>query len=363
VFGFEPSEDQQTLVESVRRFAARELRAGAREADETGRLPREMAQKGWELALLPASLPESYGGFGERSALTGALFAEELGWGDLSAALALLAPGLVALPVLQCGTEDQRRAVLPSFCTDAFAPGASALLEPVFDFDPRALNTQARRDGDAYVLEGNKCNVPWAAESEWILVYAALEGATQAFLLPRETPGLVVGEREQNLGLRACPLYALELKHCRLPAAARLGGEAGCDVGPLLDASRVAMAALAVGVARGAYEYALDYAKRRQAFGEAIAQRQAIAFMLAEMTTDIEAARLLCWEAAWTLDQGRPAGREACLAKTFADEMALQVTDRAVQVLGGHGYVREYPVEMWLRNGRAFACLEGLAIV
>jgi alkylation response protein AidB-like acyl-CoA dehydrogenase len=125
----------------------------------------------------------------------------------------------------------------------------------------------------------------------------------------------------------------------------------------------VALAALAVGQARAAYEYALDYAKSRTAFGEAIAQRQAIAFMLAEMATEIEAARLLVWEAAWTVDGGRPATREACWAKTFADEMVLQVTDRAVQVLGGHGYIRDHPVEMWLRNGRGFAVMEGLAIV
>jgi alkylation response protein AidB-like acyl-CoA dehydrogenase len=172
-----------------------------------------------------------------------------------------------------------------------------------------------------------------------------------------------VKEREPNLGLRACPLYGLELRGCRVPAARHLGGDSSPDLGPLLDASRVAMAALAVGVARGAYEYALQYAKGRQAFGEAIAQRQAIAFMLAEMATDIEAARLLAWEAAWALDQGEPAVKEAALAKAFADDMVLQVTDRAVQILGGHGYIRDYPVEMWLRNGRGFAVMEGLAIV
>jgi alkylation response protein AidB-like acyl-CoA dehydrogenase len=363
MFGFEPSEEQKTLVESVRRFAARKLRAHARDADERSELPPDLTAAGSELALLPASLPEAYGGFGERSALTGALFAEELAWGDLSAALALLAPGLVALPVLLAGTEAQKRDILPPFCAEGYVPGAAALLEPRHDFDPWRLQTRARRMGDGFVLDGVKCNVPCAASAQWTLVYAALDGTTQAFLVKRGTPGLAVGGREANMGLRALPLYEVTLRECRVPGAMRLGGEAGADPAPLIDSFRVALGALAVGQARAAYEYALDYAKSRVAFGEAIAQRQAIAFMLAEMATDIEAARLMVWEAAWTVDAGRPATREACLAKTFADDMVLQVTDRAVQVLGGHGYIRDHPVEMWLRNGRGFAVMEGLAIV
>jgi alkylation response protein AidB-like acyl-CoA dehydrogenase len=363
MLGFEPSDEQKTLVESVRRFAAREMRPRARAADEGGALPEALTRAGWELALLPASLPEDYGGFGERSAVTGALFAEELAWGDAAGALALMAPALVAVPLLVAGTEGQRRELLPAFCGEGYVPGAAALLEPRPDFDPRRLGTRARREGGAWVLEGAKCNVPFARESEWVLVYAACEGRTEAFLVRQGTPGLEVGERERNMGLHALPLYAVELRACRVPATMRLGGEEGGDVGRLLDASRVAQAALAVGVARAAYEYALDYARTRQAFGEAIGQRQAIAFMLAEMATEVESARLLAWEAAWTIDQGREATREACLAKTFADEMVLTVTDRAVQVLGGHGYIREHPVELWLRNGRGFAVLEGIAIV
>jgi alkylation response protein AidB-like acyl-CoA dehydrogenase len=165
------------------------------------------------------------------------------------------------------------------------------------------------------------------------------------------------------MGIKALPLYAVELRDCMVPANQRLGGEDGVSVSALLDASRVAWAALAVGVGRATYEYALDYARNRKAFGEAIAQRQAIAFMLAEMATEIEAARLLVWEAAWLLDGGREASREAYLARNLADDMALMVADRAVQILGGHGYIRDHPVELWLRDARAFAVLEGLAIV
>src|SRR6186713_3305014 len=172
MFGFEPSAEQKTLVESVRRFASRQLRAAAHDADERADLPPSLLDAGAELALLPASLPETYGGFGERSAVTGALFAEELAWGDLSAALAMLAPGLVALPVLLAGTEGQKREILPAFCGEGYVPGSAALLEPLYDFDPRALRTQAVRSGEGYRLQGTKCNVPFAAEAEWMVVYA-----------------------------------------------------------------------------------------------------------------------------------------------------------------------------------------------
>jgi alkylation response protein AidB-like acyl-CoA dehydrogenase len=363
MFGFEPTDEQAALVQAVRRFAIKELRPHARAADETGTLPARVQSVGWELGLLPASIPEALGGFGERSALTGALAAEELAWGDASGALALLAPQLVALPVLLGGSEAQKREILPLFCGDAWAAGSAALLEPRHDFDPSSLRTTARRAGGGYVLQGTKCNVPFAREAEWMLVYADLEGSTQAFLVRRGTPGVQVGERERNMGLHALSLYELELASCAIPAAQRLGGEAGCDFPPLLGASRVAMAALAVGVARAAYEYALEYAKTRTAFGEPIARRQAIAFMLAEMATDVEAARLMVWEAAWRLDQGDDGAREAGLAKNFADDVALAVSDRAVQVLGGHGYIRDHPVEMWLRHARGFGVLEGLAVV
>ncbi len=362
MFGFEPSDEQKTLVESVRRFAGRELRPVAHDSDERGELPAALLEAAAPLGLLPASLPEAYGGFGERSAVTGALFAEELAWGDLSGALALLAPGLVALPVLLAGTEAQKHELLPAFCGEGYVPASAALLEPRADFDPRHLLARARRSSGGYVLEGTKCNVPFAAEAEWMLVYASVEGKSRAFLVRRGTDGLHVGEREQNMGLRALPLYKVELRGCVVPSALCLGDEGG-GVEAVLGASRIALAALAVGQARAAYDYALDYAKSRVAFGEAIAQRQAIAFMLAEMATEIEAARLLLWEAAWTLDQGADGTRECLLAKTFADEMVLAVTDRAVQILGGHGYIRDHPVEMWLRNGRAFAVMEGIAIV
>src|SRR6202022_54209 len=202
-----------------------------------------------------------------------------------------------------------------------------------------------------------------AAEAEWMVACAAVDGRTEGFLVKKGTRGVTVKEREQNMGMKAFPVYSVDFHECRIPASQRLGGEHGTGFTLLLNCSRAALAAMALGVARGAYEYALEYAKNRKAFGEAIAQRQSIAFMLAEMLIDIEAARLMIWEAAWLLDEKRDATRAACLAKNFADEMSLMVTYRTVQILGGHGYIRDYPVEMWLRNARGFAVMEGIAIV
>jgi alkylation response protein AidB-like acyl-CoA dehydrogenase len=172
-----------------------------------------------------------------------------------------------------------------------------------------------------------------------------------------------VGEREKLMGLRGLPTFTLTLADCRVPAENRLGGNTGIDFDLILNHSRVALGAMAVGVARAGYEYARDYAKERVQFGEPIAHRQSIAFMLAEMAIDIEAARMMVWEAAWRLDQGMNATREATVLKHFIDDMAVRVADQALQVLGGYGYIREYPVELWLRNARVFAVADGLATI
>jgi acyl-CoA dehydrogenase len=363
MYSFEPAEEQKMIVGAAKKLAVKEFRNRMRNADEAGEPDPEWMREGWELSLLPGSISEKYEGFGEHSALTWVLAIEELAWGDLSATLSLTAPNLIALPVLFCGTEEQKQQILPAFCSDTFVYGSSALLEPRYNFDPYSLKTTATKKNGDCILSGIKCNVPCAAESDRLLVYANYEGKTQGFLIPKGTPGLTVKEREQNMGMRAFPLYTVELQDCAIPYSQRLGGEAGCDFPLLLNASRVALSAMAVGVARAAYEYALDYTKQRKAFGEAIAQRQSIAFMLAEMITEIEAARILVWEAAWMLDQEKEATREAYLAMNFASDMALMVTDRAVQMLGGYGYVRDHPVELWLRNARGFAVMEGIAIV
>jgi alkylation response protein AidB-like acyl-CoA dehydrogenase len=197
-----------------------------------------------------------------------------------------------------------------------------------------------------------------------MIVYAGLNGETQGFIVTQGAPGLEIGERQKLLGLNALPLYKVKLDGVRVSMSDRLGGAEGHDIGPIIDASRVALAAMAVGMSKAAFEYSRDYAKDREVFGVKVAQKQAIAFMLAEMATEIDAIRLLAWEAAWMLDQGMPAASKgAYLAQTGAIDMAMMVTDRAVQILGGHGYIREHPVELWMRNGRGFGTFSGLAMV
>jgi alkylation response protein AidB-like acyl-CoA dehydrogenase len=364
MISFTPTDEQELIIATVRRFASERVRPSAHDADETRATRPDIIARGWDLGLLPSAIPEEYGGFGEEhSAVAGALAAEELAYGDLAMALYLLTPNLFGLPVLHCGTDEQKREWLPRTTDATFAALTAALIEPRWDFDPQALHTTAEREMNGYVLNGLKAYVPLAAEANAILVYAREGGATQAFIVARNTAGLQVLEREKHMGIRALPTYEIKLEDVRVPRTARLGGDAGCDIGLLLNYSRVALAALATGVARAAFEYARDYAKQREAFGRPIAQFQAVAFMLAEMAIEVEATRALAWQTAWMLDQGQDAAATAALAKHYADEAALFVTDRAVQVLGGHGYIREHPVERWLRDARGFTATLGLAMI
>jgi acyl-CoA dehydrogenase len=185
----------------------------------------------------------------------------------------------------------------------------------------------------------------------------------QAYIVPRGTPGVNVGEKEKNMGVLALDSVELTLNGVKLPPEARVGGDKGIDFERIMSYSRVALSALALGVARAAYEHSVEYAKERKTFGRPIATRQAIAFSVADMRIELDAARMLVWEAAWKLDQGDKATKESYLAKLYTDEMVLKVTDEAVIVMGGHGFIRENPVERWLRNGRGFAVFEGMAMV
>jgi len=362
VIDFEPTEEQALVVATVRQFAANEIRPRARAADEAKAPAREAVAAAHALGLIANALPSRFGGGGERSAVLGALVAEELAWGDLACALAILSPALIAFPVADFGSAAQQAAWLPRHTGDAFVPGALALLEPAFGADPFRPRTQAKRDGAHYVLDGRKCMVPWLDGGDGVLVFADEGGRPQGFLVPRDADGLTAAP-ESYMGIQALPTVELALAGVRVPAEARLGGERGSDLARVIARGRVALAALGVGVARAAFEVARDYAKEREAFGTKIGQKQAIAFLLAQMAIEIDGARLLTWEAAWHLDQGADALREATLALDQVRRIGLEVSDGAVQVLGGHGYIREYLPELHLRNARGFASFEALALV
>ena len=360
MFGFEPTEEQKMLVEAVHRYAENDLRAAAHEADESGELPVDLIEKGWELGVLQASVPESYGGFGERSAVTGALAAEELAWGDLSGALAVMAPGGYALSVLLAGSEDQKSGLIPPVIEANWKPYVTAFVEPDYDFYAGDMRTTATANNGDYLITGRKARVPYGDGAEGLLTFANLDGQIEAFTVPTDAKGVEVGEREQLLGIQALPTFPVDYDKVRVPASARLEG---MDPSQVLASFNVATGALAVGLSRAAYEYALDYAKDREAFGAPIAQKQAIAFMLAEMATEIDGARLMVWEAAWEIDQGENASTTAYVALTNASDTAMMVSDRAVQILGGHGYIREHPVERWMRNARGLSTFAGMAMV
>lgn len=364
MYSFEPNEEQQMLIDTVRRFAVNDLRAKAHDADEESAFSPKLIEKGWELGILQASIPEDFGGFGERSAVTGVLAAEEMAYGDLAGALAVMTPALFALPVAMLGSEAQKQTYLPEIAEAEWQPYTSAFIEPSFDFDALDMRTGVSQNGEGYVLNGEKAYVPFAAEAQKFLVYAKLDGATQGFIINKSDPGVQVVNREKLMGLNALPLYKVKFSDVHVAKDNRLGGEAGHDFAPLLASNQVAMAAMAVGLSKAAFEYSRDYAKDRDVFGVKVAQKQAIAFMLAEMATEIEAIRLLTWEAAWMIDQAKPdAKKHAYLALQGAADMAMLVTDRAVQILGGHGYIREHPVELWMRNARGIVAFNGLAIV
>jgi alkylation response protein AidB-like acyl-CoA dehydrogenase len=354
-------EEQQLIAETVTSFAKEKIREVARDADENNAVPSSILDQAWELGLVQGAIPEAYGGYGgHASAVTGTVVAEGMAEGDLAIAAHALSPKLVIDPVLHLGNDEQKEKILPIYCGEKFVAGSAAVVEPRWNFSAGTLETTAKQEGDDYVLNGQKCLVPLAKDAPFTIVYATdSDGTVGAFIVEQGTAGYNVGEREANCGLRALETYQVSLEDCKIPAANRIG----TDAFPMLRRARIAQAAMAVGVAQASLDYAVDYAKDREVFGVKVAQKQAIAFMLADMAIEIESARLLAWEAAWLIDEGQEHVREVALANRFAAEAVMTVTDNGIQVLGGHGFIRDHPVELWARNGRGFSTFEGLASV
>ncbi|MEZ4331744.1 MAG: acyl-CoA dehydrogenase family protein [Myxococcota bacterium] len=358
---FEPSEEQALIIDTVHQFAENEVRPRAREADESGAPPGALLASAHELGLIANGLPESEGGGGARSALTGALVAEELGWGDMALALAILSPGLVGYPVAEHGSMAMKKRILPGLLAADFLPGSLALVEPRFDFDVFHPQTRATRDDAGWRIDGHKCHVPWLDGGRDLVVIASEAKGLAGYVVPRDAAGLVA-QPEKNLGLCGLPTAELAFDGVRVPNDARL--EAGdVELRRLVDRGRIAIAATAIGAARAAFETARDYARQRETFGQPIATRQAIAFKLADMAIEIDGARLLVWEAAAALDRGEDAAREVRLAQDQTARIGLVVADSAVQIFGGHGYIRDYLPELHLRNLAGLASYEGLALV
>jgi alkylation response protein AidB-like acyl-CoA dehydrogenase len=369
MISFGLSEEQELVRETVREFATTEMREIARESDEAGEVPEAFLEKIQELGLVASAIPEEYGGGGlDRSPVTNVLILEELAFGDVPLAVAAMAPALFVTPLLDFGTDEQKSTYLPLFGSSSYQAASLALTEPNFAFDVANLRTIAEAKGDGYRITGRKRLVPMGDRATHFLVVArggAREGLDdlQAFIVPRDAKGLTVSGPEKTMGLRATPFTALELDGVDVDAGARLGGDATIDGRRLVNLCRTAGSALAVGLSRAVMEFSIPYAKEREAFGQAIAQKQAIAFRLAEMQIETNAMRWLTWKAASLLENGLDATKASQLAQSYVVRETMKIADNGVQIFGGHGYIRDYPVEMWYRNARTVTAMEGVAAV
>jgi alkylation response protein AidB-like acyl-CoA dehydrogenase len=361
VISFGPSEEQEIVRDTLKEFADEAMRPIARDCDEEASIPQDFLDTIWELGLTSTQIPAEHGGGGEpRSPVTNAILLEELGYGDASLALAAMAPSAFANAIVDQGTEEQQKKLLPLFCTEKFHAASLAVCEPGAVFDALRPRTAAEPKGEGFVLSGVKSFVPLGDRASHFLVVAANGESLDAFIVPRDAGGLTISEPEKNLGLRGLTTVSLELERVEVPEADRLGGQAGCDVRNLLASSRAALCAVMVGLSRGVVAECVPYAKDRVAFGEPIARKQSIAFRLAEMHIETESMRWLTWKAASFVENGQDATRPAHLARSYAAEKCMWVADNGVQVFGGHGYIRDNPVEMWFRNARTLGVLEGM---
>jgi len=363
---FEPSEEQRSLRGLAREFATREIRPLEREYDERMQHPADVIAKAHEVGLINLHVPQEYGGLG-LSAFDGMLVGEELYWGCSGIATSILANGLGSGPVILFGSEEQRATWLPPLVEQPILC-SFGLSEPGAGSDVAAMKTTAVRDGGEYVLNGSKTFITNAGYAAWTVVFAKTDPRAghkgmSAFVVPMDTPGVTIEQHLEKMGQRATDTSAFALQDVRVPVENRLGEEGdGFKIAmATLDFTRPGTAIGAVGVAQAAYEHSVGYARERVTFDLPIAMHQGVGFMIADMATEIEAARLLTWQAAWMLDQGhaRKATLYSSFAKRFAADTAMKVTTDAVQVFGGYGYIKEYPVEKLMRDAKLFQIYEG----
>jgi acyl-CoA dehydrogenase len=361
---FALSDEQRALRDLAREFAKREIRPVAADYDERSQHPADVIAKAHEVGLMNPHIPDEYGG-PALSAFEQILIGEELAWGCSGIATSIVANILGSLPVLLAGSDEQRREWLTPLLAEPILC-SFALTEPGAGSDVSAIQSTATRDGGDYVLSGSKMFITNAGEAAWFVVFASTDRdagnrGLSAFVVPADSNGVVVEEHLDKLGQRATDTSALAFQDVRVPAGNRLGeeGEGFKIAMRTLDLTRPGTAAGAVGVARAAFEHATEYAKTRVQFGQPIAVNQGVNFLVADMAAEIEAARLLTWQAAWLIDHGERATLQSSYAKRFAADTAMKVTTDAVQVFGGYGYMKEYPVEKLMRDAKLYQIYEG----
>jgi acyl-CoA dehydrogenase len=361
---FALTEEQRAIQKLAHEFAEKEIVPVAAHYDQSGEFPWPLVERAYDVGLMNVNIPPEYGGPG-LSLLDECLIGEELAWGCAGIRSALALNQLAALPVLIAGTQEQKRLYLRRLTAERQL-AAYALTEPAAGSDVVGIQTKAHRQGDVYVINGTKNFISNASVAHWYVVFAYTDKEKRhrgisAFLVDRDMKGVIVGRKDDKMGQRAADAAPLILEDVEVPVSHRLGQEGdGFKIAMrVFDVSRPAVAAAAVGVARRATELAIAYARERKTFGVPIAQHQAISFKIAQMAMETAAARWLTWHAAWLADHGHRNTLEAAYAKCFAADTAMRVTTEAVQVFGGYGYTKDYPVEKLMRDAKVFQIYEG----
>ena len=364
MINFELSDEQKQLQEVARKFAKEDMIPNAEHHDRTGEFPYEVTKKAWEMGLMNTHIPAEYGGMG-LGVLDGIIITEELAYGCTGIATAMEANALASAPIMVAGNDAQKKQFLGMLTAEP-KYAAYCVTEPGAGSDVAGITTVAKKVGDDYVINGNKMWITNASVASWYFVLAYTDQSLKhkgmsGFLVPRETPGITIGKKEDNLGQRASDTRAITYEDVKITSKYRLGNEGeGFKIAmSAFDHTRPVVAAGAVGLARRAMDESIQYAMTRKTFGQPIASYQAISFMIADMAKDIEAARYLVWRAGWEIDQGRRNTKFAAFAKSFAADMAMKVTTDAVQVFGGYGYSKEYPVEKLMRDAKIYQIYEG----
>jgi acyl-CoA dehydrogenase len=361
---FQLTEDQLALQEMAREFAEKEMRPDAAAYDQGHEFPEPVMRKAFEVGFLTCTVPAEYGGGGLKDLET-VLISEELAWGCAGMYTTMMANSLAFTPLLLFGTGEQKKRFFAPFVKDmAFA--SYCLTEREAGSDTSAIRTRARKDGDHYVINGSKCFITNGGVASLYVVFAnsAPEKGPRGlsvFLVPRATPGVTVGKVEDKFGHRASNTTELFFEDVRVPAENLIGRE---GLGFIIamrtfDKTRAAVGAAGVGIARAALEHAIAYSKTRVQFGKPIATFQATAFKIAQMAMEIEAARLVVWRAAWLMDQGKPNGKESAMAKCLGSDVAMKNAMEALQIFGGYGYMKDYPVEKLVRDAKLLQIYEG----
>ena len=358
------TDEQLVLQETARRFAVEEVAPIAAQYDQSGEFPRALIQKAWELGLSSTAIPPEFGGVGLSSVDT-CILTEEVAWGCSGIGTSIMCNDLGLMPIIIAGSDEQKRKWLTP-CTDEFTLISFCLSEPEAGSDVAGLQLQAEKDGDSYRLSGTKCWITNGGEANLYTVFATLDRSSRhkgicAFVVPADTPGISLGKKEDKMGQRASDTRVIHFDGVRVPASQRLGAEGeGFKIAMrTLDRTRPPIAALATGIARRALEESVQYARERKAFGQPIGGFQAVQFMLADMAKEIEASRLLTMQSAWMIDQGLRASKHSSIAKCYATDAAMRISTDAVQIFGGNGYSKEYPVEKLMRDAKLMQIYEG----